>query len=50
MQIPAKFIQGLGELLAELFAPSIAENQEITAYVGEEMTDYQVQGDNLTSS
>ena len=50
MQIPAKFIQGFSELLAELLAPLIAENQEIIAYVGEEMTEYQVQGDNLTSS
>ena len=50
MQIPAKFIQGFSELLAELLAPEITDDQEIIAYVDEQMTDYQVQGDNLTPS
>ena len=45
-----KFIHGLDQALEKLFAPVLAEGQSITCYVGEEMTPYVIQGDNILSS
>ena len=45
-----KFIHGLDEAVEKLFAPVLAEGQSITCYVGEEMTPYVIQGDNILYS
>ena len=43
----AKFIHGLDQAVEKLFAPVLAEGQSITCYVGEDMTSYVIQGDNI---
>jgi len=43
-KVHTRFIQGL----LDMFAPSIYEGQEITAYVGENISPYVIQGDNLS--
>ena len=45
-----KFIHGLDQAVEKLFAPVLAEGQSITCYVGEEMTPYVIQGDNILYS
>jgi hypothetical protein len=46
-KLNAKFILDLDEAVATLFAPAIAEGQSITCYIGEQMTPYIIQGENL---
>ena len=46
--ISARFIDELGENVVKDFAPSIADEQIIDAYIGEEMTPYQILGENIS--
>lgn len=46
--LSARFIDELGENVIKDFAPSIAEEQIINAYIGEEMTPYQILGENIS--
>lgn len=43
-KVHTRFIQGL----LDMFAPSIYEGQEITAYVGENISPYVIQGNNFS--
>ena len=45
-----RFINGLEEAVAKLFAPIITEGQSVTCYVDEAMTPYFIQGDNIITS
>ena len=46
----ARFIDGLEDAVAKLFAPVIADGQSITCYVDEAMTPYPIHGDNIITS
>ncbi len=45
-----RFINGLENAVAQLFAPAISENQSVTCYVDEAMTPYYIHGDNIVHS
>ena len=47
MLINTKFIRGLDNYAAALFAPSIADDQEIVCYIDEEIYPYSIKGDNI---
>lgn len=46
--LSARFISELGENVIKDFAPSIAEEQIVNVYLGEEMTPYQILGENIS--
>ena len=46
----SRFISDLDDYIAALFAPAISEGQELICYLDEEMTPYQIQGDNIITS
>ena len=48
--LSARFIDELGENVVKDFAPSIADEQIINAYIGEEMTPYQILGENISAT
>ena len=48
--LSARFIDELGENVIKDFAPSIADEQIINAYIGEEMTPYQILGENISAT
>ena len=46
-KIDAKMIDGLEDVVIKLFAPTINDGQSVSCYVGEEITPYTIQGDNV---
>ena len=47
-KLSARYIDELGENVVKDFAPSITEEQIVIAYVDEEMTPYQILGENIS--
>ena len=45
-----RFIDGLEDAVAKLFAPAISDGQIITCYIDEAMNPYPIHGDNIITS